>query len=259
MVEGGAKEVSEDLMLSAIQAAEPVLKDLCAFLEDMASKCGKEKLPLVEKTLKLDKWDDMYAEAYPRMEEAVFMDGKFERRLAIKAIKKDMLEKYESEIPEEQIKLVGDLFEELERVIIRKSIIEKNVRCDKQASDKIRDISCEIDLLPRAHGSSLFTRGETQSLGVTTLGSVQDEQIMDDIDGDRRVNFMLHYNFPPYSVGETGRLGTGRREIGHGHLAQRAIEGVLPSKEEFPYTIRVVSRSWNPTVPPLRLPSVPVP
>ncbi|MDC7241985.1 MAG: polyribonucleotide nucleotidyltransferase [Spirochaetales bacterium] len=241
MVEGGAKEVSEDMMLGAIQAAEKTLADLCDFLADMAAKCGKEKLPLVEKTLKLDKWDDMYAEAYPRMEEAVFMDGKFERRDAIKAIKKEMLEKYAEEIPEEQVKLVGDLFEELERVIIRKSIIEKNVRCDKRPSDMIRDISCEIDTLDRAHGSALFTRGETQSLGVTTLGSVQDEQIMDDIDGDRRVNFMLHYNFPPYSVGETGRLGTGRREIGHGHLAQRAIEGVLPSKEDFPYTIRVVS------------------
>jgi polyribonucleotide nucleotidyltransferase len=152
-----------------------------------------------------------------------------------------LLVQYEADIPEDQLKFVGDLFEELERVIIRKSIIENNLRCDKRPSEKIRDISCEIDILDRCHGSALFTRGETQSLGVTTLGSVQDEQIMDDIDGDRRANFMLHYNFPPYSVGETGRLGTGRREIGHGHLAQRAIEGVLPKKEEFPYTIRVVS------------------
>lgn len=241
MVEGGAKEVSEDLMLSAIQAAEGVLKDLCNFLQAMADKCGREKLPLVEKTLKLDKWDDMWGEAYPLMEEAVFTEGKHERRKAIKTIQKDIFAKYEDQIPEEQVKLVGDLFEEMERVIVRKSIIEQDKRCDKRTHDTIRDISCEVDILERCHGSALFTRGETQSLGVTTLGSVQDEQIMDDIDGDRRVNFMLHYNFPPYSVGETGRLGTGRREIGHGHLAQRALEGVLPSKEDFPYTIRVVS------------------
>lgn len=241
MVEGGAKEVSEELMLGAIQAAEPVLKELCLFLADMAAKCGKEKLPLTEKSVKLDKWDEMYAEAYPQMETACFLDGKFERRIAIKAIRKAMMAKYEADIPEEQQKLVGDLFEELERVIIRKSIIEKNTRCDQRKCDEIRPISCEIAMLQRTHGSALFTRGETQSIGVTTLGSVLDEQIMDDIDGDRRANFMLHYNFPPYSVGETGRLGTGRREIGHGHLAQRALAGVLPPKDKFPYTIRVVS------------------
>ncbi len=241
MVEGGAKEVSEELMLGAIQAAEVVLKDLCAFLADMAAKCGKEKLPLTEKTIKLEKWDDLWAEAYPQMEKACFEDGKFARRYAIKAIKNDIMEKYGEEIPEDQHKLVGDLFEEMERVIIRKSIIEDDKRCDQRKHDEIRPITCEVDILQRTHGSALFTRGETQSIGVTTLGSVLDEQIMDDIDGDRRANFMLHYNFPPYSVGETGRLSTGRREIGHGHLAQRALEGVLPPKDKFPYTIRVVS------------------
>ena len=159
MVEGGAKEVSEDLMLGAIQAAEPVLKELCDFLADMATKCGKEKLPLTEKTIALDKWDDMYAEAYPLMEKACFLDGKFERRLAIKEIRNNMMEKYEEEIPEEQQKLVGDLFEELERVIIRKSIIDNNTRCDKRKSDEIRPISCEVAMLQRTHGSALFTRG----------------------------------------------------------------------------------------------------
>ena len=241
MVEGGAKEVSEELMLGAIQAAEVILKDLCAFLADMAEKCGKEKLPLTEKTIKLEKWDEIWNEIYPQMEKACFEDGKFARRYAIKAIKKGVMEKYGEEIPEEQQKLVGDLFEEMERVIIRTSIIENNKRCDQRQSSEIRPITCEVDLLQRTHGSALFTRGETQSIGVTTLGSVLDEQIMDDIDGDRRASFMLHYNFPPYSVGETGRLGTGRREIGHGHLAQRALEGVLPPKDKFPYTIRVVS------------------
>lgn len=241
MVEGGAKEVSEDLMLQAIEKAEGILGDLCKFLQDFADKCGKAKLPFVKSELVLDKKSDIEAEAYPLMETACFVKGKFERYDAIKQVKKDMFDKYEPEIPEEQVPLFNDLFEELERVILRKSILENKLRSDGRAPDVIRPITCELNVLQRSHGSALFTRGETQSLGVTTLGSVFDEQIHDDIDGDKRSSFMLHYNFPPYSVGETGRLGTGRREIGHGHLAQRAIEGVLPPKEQFPYTIRVVS------------------
>ncbi|MFW6209525.1 MAG: polyribonucleotide nucleotidyltransferase, partial [Spirochaetota bacterium] len=125
---------------------------------------------------------------------------------------------------------------------VRSSILDKNVRTDGRRPDEIRPITCEIDVLPRTHGSALFTRGETQALAVTTLGTVHDEQMRDNIDGDKSYeHFMLHYNFPPFSVGETGRMFTGRREIGHGHLALRALEGVLPSKENFPYTIRVVS------------------
>lgn len=241
MVEGGAKQVSEDLMLQAIEKAETVLKDLCAFLQDFADKCGKEKLPFVKSELVLEKKDEIEAEAYPLMETACFVKGKFERYNAIKQIKQNMFAKYEPEIPEDQVALFDALFEEMERIILRKSILENKLRSDGRRPDEIRPITCELDVLQRSHGSALFTRGETQSLGITTLGSVFDEQIHDDIDGDKRSHFMLHYNFPPYSVGETGRLATGRREIGHGHLAQRAIEGVLPAKEDFPYTIRVVS------------------
>merc|ERR1711964_812579 len=113
---------------------------------------------------------------------------------------------------------------------------------DGRKLDEIRPITCEVDVLPRAHGSALFTRGETQALAISTLGTKSDEKLVDDIEGDKRYErFMLQYNFPPFSVGETGRLGTGRREIGHGHLAQRAIEAVLPSNDTFPYTIRIVS------------------
>jgi len=129
----------------------------------------------------------------------------------------------------------------MEQEIVRKSIIERGIRTDSRGLRDIRPISCEIDVLPRTHGSALFTRGETQALAVVTLGTMRDEQIMDDIDGDRRENFMLHYNFPPFSVGETGRLGTGRREIGHGHLALRALQSVIPDKDTFPYTLRIVS------------------
>jgi polyribonucleotide nucleotidyltransferase len=131
--------------------------------------------------------------------------------------------------------------EDLQYEILRGGILDRGIRVDGRGTEDIRPIACEIDVLPRTHGSALFTRGETQALGITTLGTVFDEQILDDIEGDRRDRFMLHYNFPPFSVGEVGRLGTGRREIGHGHLARRAIEEVLPSKEAFPYTIRVVS------------------
>ncbi|MGP1419948.1 MAG: polyribonucleotide nucleotidyltransferase, partial [Sphaerochaetaceae bacterium] len=134
------------------------------------------------------------------------------------------------------------MFDELQYDLLRESILTKGIRVDGRNPEEIRPITCEVGVLARTHGSALFTRGETQSLGVTTLGTASDEQLTDNIDGDKSTNsFMLHYNFPPYSVGEVGKLSTGRREIGHGHLAQRALEYVIPSKEKFPYTIRVVS------------------
>jgi len=131
--------------------------------------------------------------------------------------------------------------DDLQYEILRSSILERGLRVDGRGLEDIRPITCEVGVLPRTHGSALFTRGETQVLAVTTLGTVFDEQIFDDIEGDRRERFMLHYNFPPFSVGEVGRLGTGRREIGHGDLARRSIEPMLPPKEKFPYTIRVVA------------------
>ena len=241
MVEGGAKEVSEELMLKAIYEAEKTIVELCNFLQGFAEKYGKTKLPLGSAKPELSIKDKVWKDAYGRMEEACFLKGKQNRRDSINSIRAELLEKYKEEIPEEEMKLYSELYEEMEREVVRKSILDKNCRCDGRKCDEIRPITCRIDVLSRTHGSALFTRGETQSLGITTLGSVFDEQIMDDIDGDRRLNFMLHYNFPPYSVGEVGRLATGRREIGHGHLALRALEGVLPSKNDFPYTIRIVS------------------
>lgn len=241
MVEGGAHEVSEEQMLQAINRAEESIKEICKFLEDFAARCGKEKLPLTEVTVELERRDDIAQEAFPLMEKALFLDDKLLRHQGVRDIKARLREKYADVITDDNAMVFDDIFEEIERDIIRKSILENNKRCDGRKTDEIRPITCENGLLPRAHGSALFTRGETQSLGVTTLGTIMDEQIHDDIDGDRRSNFMLHYNFPPYSVGETGRLGTGRREIGHGHLAQRALEPILPGKDEFPYTIRIVS------------------
>ncbi|NIZ40707.1 polyribonucleotide nucleotidyltransferase [Entomospira entomophila] len=241
MVEGGAHEVSEELMLDAIAHAEKVLHELLQFLRDFGAKAGKSKLPLPEKKASLADEASIIAMAKPKLAEACFVKGKQARHEAIDAVKSAVTEQFATEYNEEQLSQLSSLLEEIERTVVRDSILDKGLRTDGRSTVDIRDITCEIGLLQRAHGSALFTRGETQSLGVTTLGSTFDEQIMDNIDGDTRSRFMLHYNFPPFSVGETGRLNTGRREIGHGHLAQRALEPIIPSKDEFPYTIRVVS------------------
>ena len=243
MVEGGAKQVSEEMMLKAIATAEPVIADLCKVQLELAKLAGKEKLPLVEIKEDLSFLEPIREYAYPLYKEASFVIGKMERYAALSEVKAQVIEKFATELEEsgKPEKIYG-MFEDLEYSILRDSILNKGVRTDGRKVDEIRPISCETGLLPRTHGSALFTRGETQALATTTLGSTRDEQMFDTIDGEKSYsNFMLHYNFPPFSVGETGRISTGRREIGHGHLAQRAIEGILPSREEFPYTVRVVS------------------
>ncbi len=242
MVEGGAKEVAEDIMLAAIEEAHKVIKDLCALQVELAAKAGKQKFEIAEKEeASLACGDELWSWAYPQMEKACFVPGKMNRIKALKDLYKQALEEFKDKIDETGQKAAYDLFEEMETQIVRTSILKYKKRTDGRKPTDIRPITCEVGVLPRAHGSALFTRGETQSLTSATLGTVFDEQIMDDIDGDARKRFLLHYNFPPYSVGETGRLGTGRREIGHGHLAERALTPMLPSKDEFPYTIRVVS------------------
>ncbi len=242
MVEGGGKEVSEDLMIEAIGIAEVEIKKICEAITQFQQEVGKEKLPLVTPTITFAKKDEIIAFATPKMEVAAFVKGKFERGAAVKQVKEEAKAAFAADITEENGKLVDAILSEVESTVVRTSILEKGVRTDGRKTTEIRPITCEIDVLPNTHGSALFTRGETQSLAVTTLGSIQDEQIIDNIDSDKRYeNFMLHYNFPPYSVGECGRMGTGRREIGHGHLAFRALENMIPSKEKFPYTTRVVS------------------
>jgi len=242
MVEGGAQEVAEDLMLAAIDKAREVILELCRVQEELREAVGKEKLPLVEDTRVLQIADELRSYVYPKLEEACFVKGKETRYAAIKAAKTDALEHFADRLDDDdQISLAKSAMGDMEQEIVRTTILEKGVRTDGRGLEDIRPITCEIDVLPRTHGSALFTRGETQALAVITLGTMYDEQIMDDIDGDRRERFMLHYNFPPFSVGEVGRMGTGRREIGHGHLAHRALEAVIPTKESFPYTLRIVS------------------
>ena len=244
MVEGGAKEVSEDEMLGAINAAQPVITKICEAQMKMREMCGKEKLPLMEIKEDLSWLEPVREYATPLEKEASFVKGKQNRYAALEKAHQQVREHFADLIAEDE-KREGQLaamFEDLEYNILRSSILNDGLRTDGRGVRDIRPITCEVGLLPCTHGSALFTRGETQSLAVTTLGTANDEQMFDTIDGDKTYsNFMLHYNFPPYSVGECGRLTTGRREIGHGHLAQRALEAVIPSKESFPYTIRVVS------------------
>jgi len=242
MVEGGAAEMSEEIMIKAITTAEPVISEICRAQKKLAEMVGIEKLSLIEDENSLEKYQEIWDYAYPKMEKACFVIGKHIRSKAISELKEETREKFSDVITEETEKQYDKLMEEMETKVVRTSILEKNMRTDGRSPEEIRPITCEIDILPRTHGSALFTRGETQALAVTTLGTTHDEQMLDNIDGDKSYeNFMLHYNFPPFSVGETGRFGTGRREIGHGHLALRAIKGVLPGKDDFPYTIRIVS------------------
>ncbi|OHD80073.1 MAG: polyribonucleotide nucleotidyltransferase [Spirochaetes bacterium RIFOXYC1_FULL_54_7] len=242
MVEGGADEVSEELMLGAIEAAKKPIGEICTLIEKMRDEAGKPKLPFAPLRVELGRRSEIDAFARQRLAVALFTKVKGERYANVAAAIKETATAFADVLVDEiQKKLFDALMEDIQYDILRSGILDKGMRVDGRGTEDIRAISCEIGLLPRTHGSALFTRGETQALAVTTLGTTFDEQILDDIEGDRRERFMLHYNFPPFSVGEVGRLGVGRREIGHGHLARRALERVLPSKEQFPYTVRVVS------------------
>jgi polyribonucleotide nucleotidyltransferase len=243
MVEGGAGEVSEDILVQAVDIAHQTIREICRAQKELVKAAGKEKLALPEETVVLDPAlrEELLGWARPLMEQACFVPGKHNRSKAIKDLHKAAVERFAERVPEELHRHIGAELEELEYSVVRASILERKVRTDGRGPEEIRPITCEVDFLSRTHGSALFTRGETQALVVTTLGTVFDEQIMDDIEGDSRKAFMLHYNFPPFSVGETGRLAPSRREIGHGNLAERSLRAVMPDKDAFPYTIRVVS------------------
>ena len=242
MVEGDAEEASEEEMLGAIEVAKKPIAEICALICELRKVAGKEKLPLAPLKVELNRKAEIEAYGRELLSKALFTKVKQERQNAVAAAIRQAREKFADALTDDiQKKLFDALMEDLQYHILRGAILDKSVRVDGRGLEDIRPITCEVGVLPRTHGSALFTRGETQSLAVTTLGTVFDEQIFDDIEGDRRERFMLHYNFPPFSVGEVGRLGTGRREIGHGNLARRSILKVLPPKEKFPYTIRVVS------------------
>ncbi len=243
MVEGSAKEVSEQVMVEAIEEAHRTIKEMCRIQMELAETVAVPKIELsgAEEALEESLQQEILSWARPRMEQACFVAGKMNRSQAIKDIHIEARERYSQQVPEERLGLLTELIDSLEYRTVRDSTVKRKIRTDGRGPKDIRPISCEIDLLSRTHGSALFTRGETQALAVTTLGTVFDEQHLDDIEGDSSKAFMLHYNFPPFSVGETGRLAPSRREIGHGHLAERSLLAVIPGKDKFPYTIRIVS------------------
>ncbi len=242
MVEGGAKEISETVLLEALEFAHAQIKQINAFQREFLAACApKTKRAYAKAEINKELETKLRADYLAEIDRLARLDGKLSRQNALGEIFAGAAAKYGEAYPDSE-KQFKRIMEEMEREVVRSMIIEEKIRCDGRGLSDIRDISCEVGVLPRTHGSALFTRGETQSLVVTTLGTAQDEQRMDELSGESFKSYMLHYNFPPFSVGEVGRFsGPGRREIGHGMLAERAIESVIPADEHFPYTIRVVS------------------
>ena len=248
MVEADAKEVSEEVMLEALLFGHEKIKELIAFQEKVVEACGKEKIEIPLFELNNDLVEEVAVRAKAEMAAAVSIPGKLERYGAIDDLIAQVTEEYDNreyeneEIKADVMKQVGIILHDLEKDEVRRLITEDKIRPDGRKIDEIRPLDSQIDLLPRVHGSALFTRGETQVLSVATLGAIGEHQKIDGLGLEDQKRFMHHYNFPPYSVGETGRLGApGRREIGHGALGERALAQVIPSEEAFPYTIRVVS------------------
>ena len=249
MVEAGSKEVSEDDMLEALMFGHEAIKELVAFQEEIISYCGKEKMQYEVLEITDELKEEVRILASDNLNSAMRIKDKLEKYAAIEKVKEDIVNKYtlenenlkESEL-EELVTKVKLVLEEIEYEIFRKIVVKEKTRADGRSMTEIRPISTEIDLLPRTHGSAMFTRGQTQSLSVVTLGALGEHQILDGLSIEDEKRFMLHYNFPQFSVGETGRYGSpGRREIGHGALGERALAQVIPSEDVFPYTIRVVS------------------
>ncbi|MBX7146594.1 MAG: polyribonucleotide nucleotidyltransferase [Alphaproteobacteria bacterium] len=241
MVESEAHELSEEIMLGAVLFGHKKFQEVINLIIDLAEECAKEPWTLPEEPASIQIVAEKFKKNFEsELSQAYTIIAKSERYAAIDGIRKKALELV-SENPEELL-VAASVFKELESTIVRHNILATNKRIDGRDTKTVRAIESEVGILPRAHGSALFTRGETQALVVATLGTGEDEQIIDALEGEYRESFMLHYNFPPYSVNEVGRLGSpGRREIGHGKLAWRAIHPLLPTKDNFPYTIRVVS------------------
>lgn len=249
MVEAGSKEVSEDDMLEALMFGHEAVKELCEFQKTIIKEIG---LPKMEYE-KLDITDELREEvkslAADKLDSAMRIKEKLAKYEAIDNVKKEVVSKYEeenSDLDKDELNIlltkVKLVLESIEYDIFRSITVNEKTRADGRAMNEIRPLSGEIDILPRTHGSAVFTRGETQALAVTTLGALNEYQALDGISLEAEKHFMLHYNFPQFSVGETGRYGApGRREIGHGALGERCLKQVMPSEEEFPYTVRVVS------------------
>ena len=249
MVEAGAKEASEEDMLEALMFGHEAVKELCEFQEKIASEIGESKMEYEKLEIEDELRSAVYDLAADKLNKALRIKEKLEMYAAVDEIKESVIAKYEEEnadLDKEELTILTTkiklILESIEYDIFRSITVDEKTRADGRAMDEIRPLSTAIDLLPRTHGSALFTRGETQALAVTTLGALNEYQVLDGVSLEAEKHFMLHYNFPAFSVGETGRYGSpGRREIGHGALGERCLKQVMPSEEEFPYTVRVVS------------------
>ena len=250
MVEAGAREVSEEDMLEALMFGHEAVKELIKFEEEIIAEIGEEKMEYEKLVISEELRKEVVEFCHDKVDAALRIKDKLEKYAAIDKVKEELEEKYkalyeETMKPDEYKELITKVllvFHDVEYEIFRNITVLEHTRADGRAMDEIRPLSTAIDLLPRTHGSALFTRGQTQSLATVTLGALGEHQILDGLGIEDEKRFMLHYNFPAFSVGETGRYGSpGRREIGHGALGERALSYVIPSEEEFPYTIRVVS------------------
>ena len=248
MVEAGAKEVSEDLMLDALMFGHEKVQELCRFQKEIIAKVGKEKMEVVLYEIDPAVREYIDANGRERLEAAVSIHDKLESYNAQESLTQEMKDHFENDESlsekdrEKLVKQAGEYCTEIIAGEVRRLISVEKIRPDGRALDEIRPLDSQVDLLPRVHGSAMFTRGQTQVISVTTLGPLGDNQIIDDLTEVDEKRFMHQYNFPPYSVGEVGRMGSpGRREIGHGALGERALKQVIPSEEEFPYAIRTVA------------------
>ena len=249
MVESGSKEVSEEDMLDALMFGHEAVKELCEFQEKIIAEIGQEKMEYEKLEITEELRNEVYNLSASKLDSAMRIKEKLEKYNAIDEVKEEVVNKYiedNSTLDKDELNVlvtkVKLVLESIEYDIFRSITVNEKTRADGRKMNEIRPLSTDIDLLPRTHGSALFTRGETQALAVTTLGALNEYQVLDGISLEAEKHFMLHYNFPQFSVGETGRYGSpGRREIGHGALGERCLKQVMPSEEEFPYTVRVVS------------------
>jgi len=243
MVEGGAIEVPEEELVAGLEVAHQGIKELVAIQREFVKEISVPKMTWTAVEVPAAIRKRVTSLADKRVAEALNLKDKAERKQALAALREDVTAQLADEFPE-QGKFVGEVIGEIEKKTMRKQILDKGERADGRTLDQIRPITCEVGVLPRTHGSALFTRGQTQALAVVTLGTQADEQRVETINQPQETtkSFMLHYNFPPFSTGEVKPMrGTSRREIGHGNLAERAIQPLLPAYDEFPYTIRIVS------------------
>ena len=243
MVEAGAKEVPEEVMLEAIMFGHDAIKEIIRFQEQIVAEIGKEKMELnlyeIDPTINTRVREMAEAD----MLKAIQVVEKHARQEAIDAVNARVIDVFEQEeVTEKELKQVKEVLNKIVKEEVRRLITDEKVRPDGRQIDEIRPLSSRVDLLPRTHGSALFTRGQTQALSICTLGALNEHQMLDGLEVEETKRFMHHYNFPPFSVGETGRYGApGRREVGHGALGERALKQVMPSAKDFPYTVRLVS------------------